>query len=205
MRIAIAFALLLLIGGGASLFYDSFVPLLVAAVVFFSRRFAGRFVWDIFVVPLMPEWARHAYFSAIRALKRAAVLAFIGVRMLWIVSPWPVRAALVLASALAAGLTAFILLVIPVPLGKVPFIGPWLREIVMPYLLRTATAKSIEMHVPEAWRRIPLRLRRTLSWPYMRLWRFSARWAVRTRQAIGRRSLLIERHVVRGALPWRYY
>jgi len=190
---AIALGLLLCAGSATFYFWDYVSALwLPFLVVFFRRaiwRLAYRFCFFLVIVPFMPDRFRHEYFKLIAALKHATVVYGEDAAAIWKWAPWWLRVPMALGGAVLSGLGAFALLILPVHVGKVPFVGGWLRETGVPYLMRSATAHGIELNLPAAWKGTPEHIRQRLKKPYMRLWWWTARRLVRSRQAIGRRTL----------------
>lgn len=195
MRYLMAIVAILLLCAGSTMFFywDDLSALWLPLLVVFLRRaiwrVVYRFFWFMLLLPIMPERARHAYFKLVGAMKHAAVVYSADVVAMWKWAPWWLRVLMALVGAMLSGLAALVLLVIPVHVGKIPFIGVWLKEVGTPALMRSAAARGIELNVPPAWKSAPAHIREFFRKPYMRLWWWTARRLVRTRQAVGRRTL----------------
>lgn len=188
----------LLFCAGCALFYYYSSPEAFAlpALVLFLRRaawkIAYRFFWVFLILPFVPDMWRHKG----EKLKRQAYLfarlfARMG-RRVWHVSPRPVRFVFSILGALLSGIVAFVCIVlVPVRIQHIPFVGAWLREAGIPYLMRTAAAKQVELYLPEVWKTMPGRVRKVIDCVYRRIWWRTARYAVRTRQVLGRRALAV--------------
>lgn len=195
MRYLMAVALALLIGAGSAMFFywhhvSGF--LLPLGVVFFRRviwHVALRFCLLMFAMPLMSSSTRRAYFKLIAEIKRATVVYGEDLIALWKWSPWWLRLPTLLLGAVFAGLAAFVLLVVPVHVSKIPFAGAWLRETCIPWLMRTAAMRGIERNVSPAWRKVPRSIRRHLEKPFTRLWWWTAWHLVETSQMLGPHSI----------------
>ncbi len=193
MRFIVVIVAILLTGAGVAVFFSPEVAAIVLAVVaIIFRRFIGKIVWLLSLMVMPMKW-RRAYQALAKSLTHATLERFEVVRVRWIQATWPIRFAMLIAGGLCGGFAAFVLLIMPVHVGKIPFIGIWMREVATPYLMRSATLKGLEAHVPLAWKRIPAQIRAAVSGPYMRLWWYTARKLVGTRQALGKRAAAVSK------------
>jgi hypothetical protein len=203
-------AVLLLCAGAVAIFYfDSFWGVLIPlTLVFFQRagwRILYKLLWLLIVIPFMPEKWRHAYFELAKEISQVALRGWNVTQRIWVHAPWWLRVIMSLSGACASGVVALFFLVIPVHVGKIPFVGVWMQEVAMPYLMQTAAARGIEANIPLVWRRMPGAIRLRFDSRYRRLWWWTARWGVRTRQAVGRRTAIVARKGGKDSYYRNYY
>ncbi len=199
MRYLMAIVLILLLATGSVLFFylDDAWALGLPAFYFVGRQAAVRLVWRacwfLVILSVMPDDWRHAYMHLCNVWKQLSMHIAQEVRIVWDWAPWPLKALMIVAAAMCSGLCAFTLFIVPVHVTNIPFVGLWLRDTGLPYLMRSATAKSIELNLPVAWVSMPTYVRQRVRKPYMRVWWWTARRLVHSRQALGRRAAYLHR------------
>ena len=194
MRRAIEIAVVILLTcGGIALFYyySSEAGLALPALSVFLRRagirLVSRFLW-VLLLPFLPimwrNWGRELKAEFNDSVRYMGLQA----QRLLRESPTPIRALLFVLYAVCAGITAFVLLVlVPIRVQNIPFVGMWLRETAVPYLMRAAAARGVEFHLPRMWQKVPRFIRVPIGRAHWWILWHTADFAVRTRQASARR------------------
>ena len=188
MLLAFALAAILLtsVGTAVYFYFDHAVAIFVTVTMLTFRRILSQLFWILIVVPVMPERLRHALAELTRRFRTWRIDAWEDVTTAWQGGTIFVRILISLGAALGSGFIAGMIIYSPGNVRRIPGIGPVLSETVMPYLMKTATVKSVEMHIPTAWRQLPARIR-TFFWrPFRYLWWRTARRGLKTRQMAGR-------------------
>lgn len=107
-----------------------------------------------------------------------------------------------------SGVLAFLLLVVfPVRVQNVPFVGHWLKQVAIPYLMRAAAARGVELNMPKLWGKVPAFLREPAERVFWWVWTRTAGYAIKTSQISAYRvkRILAERRIkqrrARGMTP----
>lgn len=189
MRYAVAFIVaLLLCAGIAVFFYEHFIAAMSIVLILSFRRFVFWVLWVLFVIPFMPEHWRHVLEHGFLKIRRWIVAVLEWVWLTWKHGHIERRAFMSVCGACACGGLAGVLIFSPGSITRIPLVGQWLSDTVMPYLMRTAAFKTVEANIPEAWKHVPEEVRPLIRRPFVRLWWKTARKGVLTRQMLGKHS-----------------
>ena len=162
MRRAIEIAVVVLLTcGGIALFYyySSEAGLALPALSVFLRRAGLRLAWKflwILALPFLPIMWRNRGRVLKAEFNYSVRYMGLQAKRLWQQSPKPIRALLFVLYSIGAGIAVFfVLVIVPGRVQDIPFVGMWLRQTAVPYLMRAAAARGVEFHLPQMWQKVP--------------------------------------------------